>query len=439
MASPQSKRVFVCWADTDDTESLSYKTKIIFARSADTGADEFEVPVYLDAQNQTGNKLASFQDGSVVDTGSEPTSTGSRTPFSSHVFTPSPSVVAQGDNVYIMWVGQTDLLAGQANRGDSIHVNSKLRFAASSDAGSAFGEIIDLGSYTMRDQSTSANFRLRARDSRIYVLWNQFDSAWSGTMLLRKSRDGGRSFGPPIALDGMRYEGQPESSQVRLGDIAVIDDVNNPSEEFLALYIVTEQPKKQSMMDFMPNLGSSAAYLVKASINEHNALNFKDPVKVIEDSAPGSDIPLRVCENFVHIVWTGESGESMHLRSSSDYGKSFGPKATIKMPQSRTGQWNWGRYPIVWCQSESAFVAWHHGSNSSASIKGQQPKMPPIVYLSASFDGKSFLDPVTISADKQLRSAHPNFIFDDSNVYFAWAEGNEQYSDILFRKLTIQN
>jgi hypothetical protein len=441
-ASPKSKRVFMCWSDTDESKNSHYKTKVLFAKTegSDVGSDKFEVPVYLDAQNQRGNRLANYEQGSVIGDALTLAPSGSRTSFSRHGITAAPWLLAIGDNVYVMWVGLTDLLAGQANVGYRTHVDCRVRFAASSDAGNSFSEIIDLGSYTIRDQAVSANFRLRALDNRVYALWYQFGSAGSGSMVVRKSRDGRKSFDPTVALDGMRYQGQPESTQMRLGDIAVINDTKITGGELLATYIVTEQPRNRGMMDFMPfQIGSSTAYLVKGSIDENNSLSFKDPVKVVEDSAGGTDVPLTMCENFVHVIWTRNFGEGLDLRSSSDYGKSFEPKVSIKLPRDRTGQWNGGRYPIIACQGESVFVAWHHhGNNTSASGTGERPKMrPSVLYLSASPDGKSFLDPILISENELARSGQPIFIVDGRTIYFAWGEGNEQGSDILFRKLMI--
>lgn len=469
--SKKRGKVILAWGDLIDRKNEHpFGVFIASTKGEDGGTGQFEIPRRLDANGYASGSTPfkmTRQPTGTKNRGS--TKTGLSMSNRDFRASPTPRVALSGDNVYVLWLGVKDLLANQGQLGPEhdlhrIHLECDLLLKTSHDGGDNFDHAISLANFRVRGTEQGAgNLTLKVRNKNIYVLWHQVGSGQaSNSTLLRKSANGGKSFGPPIALNhtyssvgGDRAQSPLEhSAVVYLSNIAVDEDENsaeaNTKDELYAAWTIQE-PRSTSGFDFgsSPFRGNNSMYFAKmvgSGETDTNNITFPAYTRIATNTAGVGDVLLGVSGQNVYAFWNDIGTGEIRLRSSCDGGISFGPPFGIKgTDANKRNTTSFPTGPVVLCRGNRIFVAWHSylaqgystplDSGSSTSASQRQFHMPrTAIQFSASADkGATFSVPRSISNDNSYRAGNANLALSKDYLYIACAEGAEWNPDIFFR------
>lgn len=235
-----------------------------------------------------------------------------------------PDISANGNNVYVTWVGD------YSN-------NSHIFFRASSDSGKTFNKIINISNDIIESTLASvASFK-----NFVYVVWvgSNTTTPKNFEIFLRASHDGGETFGPIIDLSKSAGDSTDPHIIVPTGNnvyVAYTDCDAIHDDPLCGIYftkssdngITFGSPQLISIIppvnQYLPFLGHShppiiASLLSAFGINihkhkgEHNSV-----IPVITSSEDGKDI---------YILWqddlTQTGATDIFFRKSNDYGNTF--------------------------------------------------------------------------------------------------------------------
>ncbi|MGH9877616.1 MAG: hypothetical protein ACRD5H_08255, partial [Nitrososphaerales archaeon] len=259
-----------------------------------------------------------------------------------------------------------------------------------------------------------------------------------GKTLIRRSNDGGTTFGDPVVLGGTRYRGQPETSQAYLCDVAVDEsDAGSSRDELFATWFALEQ-KTTDPIDFMPRFfgGNTSLHFAKI-ISSNNGFDFSDQTRIAEGTRGKSDSFIRVHGDNVYVFYGRYSrSDAVCMKSSSDRGATFGPEVVIKGTDLPQDGISFGGIGVqVLCQKEKLFAAWHKSLGREEDENPRRPSLPKsVIMFSASDDeGITFSEPSMISVSRDRRSVLPSFAVCENKIHMAWCEGSDDAPDVWFR------
>ncbi len=228
------------------------------------------------------------------------------------IFSWLPRVVISDDDplqVYVLW--QEIVFSGGSHGGE-------IFFARSGDGGKSFTRPVNLsdslpgdgkGRLTQRYWDNGSLDLVADARGAIYAAWTEYE----GTLWLRKSADGGRSFSPPLRIND-ESSGPARGPALAAGADGLI---------YLA-WAAGEDPNAD----------------IHLAVSDDGGRSFGSP-RVVHDSEGHSDAPkLRVDgEGIVHLVYAESPAgpfRRYHIRyaRSSDRGKTFESPRDISDPES---------------------------------------------------------------------------------------------------------
>jgi hypothetical protein len=454
--SPKTNTAMLAWSDIAYNDQ--YAVEVFFAR-AKNGSDQFETPRRLD-NTQTEEKPDSNAKTS-----------SARNPY---VSAPPPRLSISSENVYLMWLGMKDLLAGK-HRGEyginDIDFECNVFFRASHDGGDHFTDPVSLDAFRVRGTHPGGGYlasigpmSLKAKNNNVYVVWHQLGAGpTAGSVFFRKSTDGGKSFSVPIALNRMYGSGNvntdPSASPsitanatVYLCDIEIDEDNESDKDELFAAWLVKERRADDSDLlssfRLRPSDMKHTMYFAKiAGSDNGNSISFPTYTRITDSAWGGIDSFIRVTGDSIYAFWNDTNTGEISVRSSRDGGNTFGPQSGIKgtNPASRNSN-SLPVGPYVLCQGNKIFAAWHgylakdgnDGPQARVIKPGGSPReyhLPrTVIKFSASSDnGTTFSDPASISQKDSWRPANIHLALSNEHIYTVCSEGSEWSPDIFFR------
>jgi hypothetical protein len=209
-------------------------------------------------------------------------------------------ISASGENVYVTWANN--------KTGDW-----EVLFRASNDSGKSFGEKINLSN---SPNINSFNPDIASDDKNVYV---SFHDARSGNVdtYVRTSTDGGKTFGPLVAINGTgTLEQKPE---IRPPDFDPIEDAQENTK-------VAASDNNVYVSSWDKKTGNWEVFL---SASNDNGQTFGETVNLSNSSDAKSDRAMLEAEgNNVYVSWWETSAPGKQdpvLRVSNDNGQTFGP------------------------------------------------------------------------------------------------------------------
>lgn len=455
VVSVHGGRAMVAWSDTIDNEVAVFFTRI----TADS--NNFEKPRRLEGDNDRRADVRRAGMSKNV-----PSTVNPRNP----IFTgaPFPRIAVSGKNVYLVWLGIKDLLAG-SHRENTLHdvdLECNVLFRASYDEGEHFSDATSLGNFRVRGLHQGAGnlaslgpFVLRAKNKNVYVVWHQLGTEpLAGSVLFRKSTDGGQSFSAPIALNRMYRSGDTGSGAAQKTANATIllcgieiDDIADSEDKLFAVWLVQEQQRSGNKFDPSSLLSHTfnmkySMYFAKVAGSSGNQgdIDFPTYAKITDSAQGGADSFIRVTRNNVYAFWNDTNTGKITVRASKDGGHTFGPPSGIKgtEPAARNSM-NFPVGPFVVCRDNRIFAAWHsylpRDDADNPRLTGSRSPGEyhlPRTAIAFSFspdNGETFSLPVSISQKDSWWAAQVHLAASGEYVYTVCSEGREFNPDVYFR------
>jgi N,N-dimethylformamidase beta subunit-like, C-terminal len=310
--SVYGSNVYVTWEHIPEDNG-----GIFFARSNDNGA-RFEKPVLLG--NNTGffglpqisavgsNVYVTWRDATygIIFKGSNDNgaSFGNSINLSNNTgYSFDPKIAAYGNNVHVIW-------------SESTFVANSIYTRASTDNGNTFGRIINLSNnatltYTP-DITLSVTGKNTSSNNHVYAIWSNDTFAGPNSpsltdVIFRRSIDGGQTFGDSINLsDNSSFSFKPRIAAYGNNNVYLVWEENNQLQNGEILF--------RRSIDGGQTFG--------------DIINLSDSIR----NSTSPQIALAGNGNL-YIIWQEEDNAnkkgSIYLRSSVNYGATFGKKISL--------------------------------------------------------------------------------------------------------------
>jgi hypothetical protein len=324
--------------------------------------------------------------------------------------------------LYILWSGY-----------DPSSHNTDILLSVSDNNGSSFQRVTDLRSFGI----SSVN-QMKILDGNIYLV--------SGNTIT-KSNDDGKSFGAPVVLNGNGISSISDVIPSENNVYAVFDNVINSGNSFEILSSASSDSgstfSKPIKLFGMPECSEDYSQVASSGSNIYVVAEGKyggpqGPVGVLfKKSADGGatfgnttdlagdnsvDFAPKIAssEKNVYVVWSklGNKGGELYIRSSQDYGQTFGPSVKLSIdPDSGISDSDFPK--IITGDNDTVYVVWwgvHFSQNNTETDS--------LLFRKSDDAGKTFGDVIKLSGDK----TSPTDIGHDiavassgKNVYATWS------------------
>src|SRR2546427_4487491 len=300
--------------------------------------------------------------------------------------------------LYILWLGY-----------DPSSHNTDVLLSVSNDRGSSFQRVTDLRSFGIG----SVN-QMKISDGNIYLVSRN---------TITKSSDDGKSFGEPVVLNGNGNSAISDIIPSGINVYAVIDDVINSGNSFEILSSTSidnsstfSKPVKlfgmpESSQDYSQIAASGNNVYVVAEgkyggpqgpvgilfkKSADGGTTFGNTTDLAGDNSVDFAPKIAALEKNVYIVWSelGNKGSELYLKSSQDYGQTFGPSVKLSFdPDSGTTDSDFPK--IIAGDNDTVYVAWwgvHFSQNNTETDS--------LLFRKSDDAGKTFGDVIKLGGDK---------------------------------------
>lgn len=254
---------------------------------------------------------------------------------------------------------------------DPFHVYLK----KSSDGGKSFGNAIDLGSSNSPVITISGN--------NIYMAWDTGFGGWPPAhVMFAKSTDGGETFSKPILLAN-----ESNSSSI------VTQLVADGNHVFALIYDLGEKPPYQSDVYLMSSQDNGMTWGNKVELLP--APVFTNPL--------GDDFTIQKVGNEIYVA-----GETNIFRKSTDYGLTFGRSIDVIRAAN---------------PNDLQLVA---SGNNVYLVYTAQSYYGQAVFLAKSNDGGDTFTLPKMFSQKMGDAVSPHIVADGKNLYVVWKFDNSR-------------
>jgi hypothetical protein len=313
-------------------------------------------------------------------------------------------VASSGDNVYIVW--QENPPSGFSSQRDGL-INYEIFMRKSVDGGQSFGDEINLSN----NPGFSEHPQISASGNSVYVAW--IDNSPLGVsssqaednkkIMFKKSTDAGNTFGDTLTLSNVQAA---DSSNLEMAAAG-----NN----VYAVWQVTPLPPQYNVGQ--DSVQSAGIFLAASS---DNGQTFQK-AKSLSDNVLKSYPKVAAYQNKIYVIWNvgiigdntnqeinnNDSGtrNGIYLTKSFDSGRTFDD--TLKL----NADWNSVGESQVAASGDSVYVVW--GGNPDEKVAGN------LFYTSSLDNGVSFSVARTLT-DKNTLNAEVAAANNGNEVYLAW-------------------
>lgn len=436
--------IYVVWTEVTTTgpaATIGRNSDIFFSKSADHGAS-FSIPVGLSTYKTglkqepkiavSGKNLyiiwSDYSSGAAEILFTRSTDNGSS--FSSPITLGTSfgaagetRIAANGNNVYVMWIGSSNRISA-----------GSVLFRSSADNGTTFGNPISLSTNGIASKPEMA-----VTGNDVYAVWYSSTLQANGVVsddqiLFTRSTDNGANFSNPINLS------------------------NNPNT-FSARPQVSASGRSVYVTWFEsgPNhsLNVANTYFSKST---DGGMTFTTPLQLSNNGPANnyyyftSDTPQIAISNNaknVYIAWTYPSQSASSSSSqnsdvffarSNDSGGTFGPPFNLSNNPGLSGDASM----IVSTNANSTNTSNNTNTSHTDIISiiwlddtGNKPGQYNVFFSESGDSGSSFGNPISISGI-QGAAVSPQLAVSGNSIYVTWTEFNSGYYAILFRAVPLQ-
>jgi hypothetical protein len=409
--------VYVIW---EDTSSASGSFDIFFKRSTDNGKAFGDI---INLSNNTGNSI-------------------------------NPQLAVSGSNISVVW--EDEITNNPFNNTYNNNDNSGILYAASTDNGKTFGDIINLSNNNnSADNKTAVNPQLAVSGSNISVAWEEYSQGQNGDVIFKRSTDNGQTFGDIINLSNNTGNSINPQLAVSGNNIYAVWSDNSAGDYdiFLSrsadgggnfskrtnLSIVVGNSLTPTIAvsgdnvfvawrDFI--IGSQARAEILYTKSNDNGNTFDKIINLSNSTGPSLYPQLIAFGNNVYLIWedaTPGNSEIFFVRSA-DNGDTFDRK--INLSDSRGNS----VFAHMAVYGDNVYVVWsddddddyeRHGEgqvfNATTMHGNMQEENSDIFFSKSNNEGATFSDVKKLS-DGKGESVFPSIVASRSNVFIVWSK-----------------
>jgi hypothetical protein len=311
-----------------------------------------------------------------------------------------PQIIANGNNVYVVWH-------------DSTPGNADIFFKKSSDNGNSFGETINLSNNN--NESLKPQI-LTNNDGHIFVTWtnnphlSSNEPVLNADIFFKKSSDNGNSFGETINLSN--NTGNSVFPQI-------IANGNN-------VYIVwTDYTGGDRWADIFFKKSSNNGNSFGETINLS-----KTPFKDFNRTGHSSSPVLAQSNSTLFVIWQDDydGNDEIYFTKSNDNGTSFFDNLSNRFPINLSNNIDASELPETFVSKNNTFITWQDKSDGNYEI-----------YFTNSSDNGNNLgfgfegNPINLS-NNTGDSLFPKVLANNNNIVLIWTDTTPGNADILFKK-----
>ena len=335
-------------------------------------------------------------------------------------------VASSGDNVYIVW--QENPPSGFSSQRDGL-INYEILIKKSVDGGQTFGDEINLSN----NPGFSEHPQIAASGNNVYVAWidnsplvdSSSQAEDNKKIMFKKSTDAGNTFGETITL-----------SDVQAADSSNLEMAAAGNNVYAVWQVTPLPPQFNADQD---NVQSAGIFLATSS---DNGETFQE-AKSLSDNVLKSYPKVAAYQNKVYVIWNvgiigdntntennnnninnDSTSNGIYLTKSFDGGRTFDD--TLKL----NANWNSVGESQVAASGDSVYVVW--GGNPDEKVAGN------LFYTSSLDNGVSFSAARTLT-ERNTLNAEVAAADNGNEVYLAWQGVLPDDNEEIFVKKSADN
>ncbi|MCV0367576.1 MAG: glycoside hydrolase [Nitrosopumilus sp.] len=281
----------------------------------------------------------------------------------------SPSITADGNNVFLVWVEHS-----------SYSGSPHLFFSKSNDGGNTFSkpkEIIDL-------PGSSIVPKIVSDGTNLFLTWTyRFQGDQHSEIYFSKSTDGGKTFSKPFSISDERL--------FSTGSRIAIDGKNI----FIVWNSIISEKNYHTNRDI---------FLTKST---DGGETFSKPKNLTNNEGSSSGPNIETDGKSIFVAWSDdyEDGDAVFISKSIDGGDTFSE------PTILSKSWRYSNNPSIAIDDSNVFVTWR--SNGDGDV--------PEVYFSKSIDGGETYSTPKILSTQSGYTSNQSVKTDGTNIFVIWA------------------
>ncbi len=332
-------------------------------------------------------------------------------------------IASHGKNVYVVW--EENDPDSQDKQGFSQYDNKRnydILMKKSTDGGLTFGKEINLSN----NRGFSEHPQIAISEDSVHVAWIDNSLSTTKDILYRKSSDGGATFSDIVNLSNSRNKGDSDNLEIAAAGnnvYAVWQETGSEIINYNELRNITSDNNNANSLITVGKRNSSI--LVKASTDGGNT--FANPI-MLSNNTFKSYPKIAANENSSYVVWNvgivgdldeSEMGNGLYFRKSLDNGNTFGDTSRLDNGSDLIGE------AQIAARGNKVYVVW--GGNPDDKVAGD------LLFTKSDDSGSSFSIPMAITEGNTLNVEVATQ--SDNTVYVAWqAIVSEHNEEILITK-----